>query len=405
MNRPRVRGLDAIKGLTRLTRDATRQVTDVVEAMHLNIARPPWLTGKRAEGSAPGIAGLVYHEVRTISGWVHNGIDLALEQMIHEPGSEPGPEGAEIAQSILNGVLGDYLEASDNPLALKMRFRVDGRDLPPDSDAIRESLPDAGGRLLIAVHGSCMNDRQWNRQGHDHGVSLAADHDYALVRLLYNSGRHVSANGREFSHLLQELVQAWPVPVTDLVVLCHSMGGLVTRSACYYAAESSHTWTDPLRKILFLGTPHHGAPLEKGGNWVDFLLGVSSYSAPLRKLGEVRSAGVTDLRYGYLLDDDWEGRDRFEKSVDDRIPVPLPDGVACYAFAASMSKEPGLVGDRLVGDGLVTVPSALGQHANSEYQLEFAEGRTETGYGMNHFDLLNRPEVYAKLNDWITEAI
>ncbi len=403
MNRPRVRGLDAIKGLTRLTRDATRQVTDVVEAMHLNIARPPWLTGERASGSAPGIAGLVYHEVRTISGWVHDGIDMALEQMVNAPGAEPGPEGAETARAILNGVLGDYLESSDNPLALNMQFRVDGQDLPADCERIAGIFPDTRGRVLIAVHGSCMNDRQWKRKGHDHGAALAAEHGYDHVCLRYNSGRHVSANGREFSHVLEELVNAWPVPVTELVLLCHSMGGLVTRSACYYAAESGHTWPEALRRIFFLGTPHHGAPLEKGGNWAEFLMGMSSYSAPLQKLGQVRSAGVTDLRYGYLLDDDWEGRDRFEKSVDDRIPVPLPENVACYAYAASMSKQPGPVGDRLIGDGLVTVPSALGRHANPEYQLQFHEPRTDTGYGMNHFDLLDRPEVYTRLTEWMAE--
>src|SRR4030095_10668393 len=145
---------------------------------------------------------------------------------------------------------------------------------------------------------------------------LARELGFTPLYLHYNSGRHISTNGREFADLMEALVGQWPVPVEELVIMGHSMGGLVTRSACYYSALAGHDWLRRLRKLVFLGTPHHGAPLERGGNWIEILLGVSPSNAPFARLEKIRSAGITDLRYGNLLDEDWEGRDRFEHSAD-----------------------------------------------------------------------------------------
>ena len=120
------------------------------------------------------------------------------------------------------------------------------------------------------------------------------------VYLHYNSGRHVSENGREFAALLEQLVAGWPVPVDELVIVGHSMGGLVARSACHHAEAQGQAWLASLTKLVCLGTPHHGAPLERGGRWVDVLLGLSPYVAPFARLGKARSAGITDLRFGNL---------------------------------------------------------------------------------------------------------
>ena len=122
-------------------------------------------------------------------------------------------------------------------------------------------------------------------------------------------------------------------------MIAHSMGGLVSRSACHYGKTSGHTWLNHLRKLVFLGTPHHGAPLEKGGNRIDKILQMNPYSAPFSTLGKIRSRGITDLRYGNVVDDDWKGRDRFNAGGDRRIPVPLPESVQCYAIAATLRKN------------------------------------------------------------------
>ena len=256
----------------------------------------------------------------------------------------------------------------------------------------------------MLLHGLCMNDLQWKRKGHDHGAALARDLAYTPVYLHYNSGLHISTNGRAFAELLETLVQLWPVPLTELVLIGHSMGGLVARSACHYGALARHEWLRRLDKLVFLGTPHHGAPLERGGNWVDMLLGASAYSAPLARLGKIRSAGITDLRFGNLVDEDWNKRDRFERSGDRRVAVPLPEGVACYAIAATTGKTAGDLTDRLIGDGIVPLASALGRHANPRLALTFDESRQWVAHGTNHLDLLSRPEVYAQIKRWLAAS-
>jgi pimeloyl-ACP methyl ester carboxylesterase len=207
-------------------------------------------------------------------------------------------------------------------------------------------------------------------------------------------------NGRAFATLLEQLVSAWPVPVDRLVLLAHSMGGLVARSACHVGEAEDHAWRRRLGALVCLGTPHHGAALERGGNWIDLLLGVSPYSAPLARLGKIRSAGVTDMRHGYVLDEHWRGHDRFAHRRDDRLPLPLPRGVQCYAIAATKGAEG--AGGRLPGDGLVSVPSALGAHRRPELTLGFPEAHRWISHGTTHVELLSRPEVYAKLRSWLS---
>jgi pimeloyl-ACP methyl ester carboxylesterase len=237
--------------------------------------------------------------------------------------------------------------------------------------------------------------------GHDHGAALARDLGFTPVYLNYNSGLHVSTNGRAFAELLERLVAGWPVPVDELVILAHSMGGLVSRSACHAAERAGHAWRRKLRKLVCLGSPHHGAPLERGGHWVDLLLGVSRYSAPLASLGMVRSAGVTDLRFGNVLDEHWEGRDRFAHAGDSRSRLELPAGVRCYAIAATKTLHD--AGGKLAGDGLVPVESALGRHQKPELTLRFPRTHQWIGFGMGHLDLLNRAEVYERIRTWVSD--
>jgi len=303
---------------------------------------------------------------------------------------------------VLNGVLGDHLADSGNPLAIEMQLRRDGRPLELDAAALQVAFPQATRRLLVLVHGACGSDRQWERRGHDHGAALARELRYTAIYLHYNTGLHVSANGRAFAALLEQLVAAWPTHVDELVLLAHSMGGLVSRSACHFGEVERHRWRRKLRALVCLGTPHHGAPLERGGNWVDVLLGVSRYSAPLARLGKIRSAGVTDLRYGNVLDEHWARRDRFSHRRDDRVPLPLPKGVRCYAIAATTSAR-GAAG-KLRSDGLVAVESALGRHARPELTLGFPKAHQWIAHGANHLELLDRPEVCAKLCAWLSKG-
>jgi pimeloyl-ACP methyl ester carboxylesterase len=333
-----------------------------------------------------------------MTGLVGAGIDVALAHLAPLLGeSTPRPEG-EAVLAALNGVLGDYLSETGNALAIPMRFRKRGEPLALARSALGAAFPETGGKLLVMVHGSSMNDLQWQRSGHDHGAALERDLAVSAVYLHYNSGLHISTNGRALAELLEKLVAEWPVPVEELAIVCHSMGGLVARSACHHGEAVAHSWRSRLGKLVCLGSPHHGAPLERGGNWVDLLLGISRYSAPLARLARIRSAGVTDMRFGNVLDEHWQGRDRFAHGRDPRGKLELPHGVACYAVAATLSPSPA---NRLRSDGIVPVESALGAHEDPALDLAFPEAHRFIGYGMSHLDLLSRREVYETLRTWL----
>ena len=374
--------LSDLQGLARLATEATTGVADLVEAVHRGIARPFGLPQR-------GIAGLVYGSVRGVTRLVGGGAEALLAPLASRWSDGESSPRREALLAALNGVLGDRLAASGNPLAISMSLRRRGGE-------------PARGKIVVLAHGLCLNDLQWRRHGHDHGAALARDLGYTPVYLRYNSGLHVSINGRAFADQLEALIDQWPVPVEELAIVAHSMGGLISRSACFYAAAAGHAWVRRLRHLTFLGTPHHGAPLERGGNWMDVLLEAAPYAAPFARLGKVRSAGITDLRHGNLLDEDWQGRDRFEPARDARRPVPLPEGVRCYAVAATAGKTPGDLNDRLLGDGLVPLGSALGRHQEPGRSLAFPESRQWVGTDMNHLDLLSRPEVYDRIRRWLS---
>lgn len=381
---PRSTGADLI-GASRLVVEAVAGVTELVEAVHLNVLERA--IGTPAVKPIAGVTRLVYRSVKGVTRLVGGGLDAVLDRL--QPLlAEPGWNGREPMLAALNGVLGDRLALARNPLAIPMQFRRGGAPL---------ALQSVSGKVLVLVHGLCMNDLQWARQGEGHGAALEQERGYTAVYLHYNSGRHISINGREFAHKLQALVAQWPVPVEELVVVCHSMGGLVTRSACHYGALEQHTWPGLVRKLVFLGTPHHGAPLERGGNWVNLFTDLNAYSAPFSKLAKVRSAGITDLRHGSVLDEDWQDKDRFEQGG---LPVflPLPPGVACLAVAATVGKEERSLADRIAGDGLVPVASALGEHADPARCLAMEHAvfvRT------NHMDLLSSAEVRQRLMSFL----
>ncbi len=403
-----------LRGASRLIIDATTGITDLVEAMHRNIARVPVVTTSAEDGRTSGIAGFVYRTVRGVTRVVGGGIDAGLALLTPALASVPNVPAREAVLSAVNGVLGDHLAASKNPLAIPMQLRHGGHALTLTRDGIREHFPQATGKIVVLIHGLCMNDLQWKsrgdgaRQAHDHGAALQRDSGFTPVYLRYNTGLHVSTNGREFAATLKGLFAAWPVPVDSLVIVAHSMGGLVSRSAFYYGRKARHAWCKSLDKIIFLGTPHLGAPLERGGHWIDILLGATPYASPFAKLGKVRSAGITDLRHGSVLDDDWMGQDRFEPALEALTPIPLPASVRCYTIAATIddgtkSKSMRATGKRLLGDGLVPLKSALGNNENPKRNLKFPPEHQCVLHGVNHMELLKEAQVYPALKSFLDD--
>ena len=390
-----------IRGVSRLVVDATIGLASLVETMHHNILRTPGILGKATQRPARGITGFVYKSIRGVTRLVGGSIDAILGRLVPFFSGAASSQEREAVLAALNGVLGDHLQAGANPLAIAMQLRRGGQALELNRAALAAAIPAATGKVLLLVHGLCMNDLQWRRNEHDHGAALAADAGFTPIYLHYNSGLHISTNGRAFADQIEALLRAWPVHVDELAILAHSMGGLVARSACHYGELARHDWLRHLRMLVFLGTPHHGAALERGGNWVDLLLDASPYTTAFARLGKIRSAGITDLRFGSVVDEDWGQRDRFARSRQPCRVVPLPAHVKCYAIAASIANRRGKLSERLLGDGLVSVASALGEDPSGRRNLALPKRRQWIGYGMNHMDLLDRSEVYARIRRWL----
>ncbi len=306
MARPAHVSLSDLRGFQRLANDATVGLADLVEALHHTILRTPGILGQPPAGRTRGITGLVYKSVRGVTRLVGGGVDALLGMLAPLIADRPSTAEREAVVAALNGVLGDYLVATANPLAIAMHLRANGTPLALTRDALQAAFPQRNRKVAVLVHGLCMNDLQWTREDHDHGAALARDLGYAPVYLHYNTGLHVSANGREFSALMDTLVRAWPNPIEKLSIIGHSMGGLVARSACHDALHVGRDWVARLDHLVFLGTPHFGAPLARAGTWADFVIGISPYTAPFTRLGKVRSAGIKDLQHGYLRDEDWQ---------------------------------------------------------------------------------------------------
>jgi pimeloyl-ACP methyl ester carboxylesterase len=283
----------------------------------------------------------------------------------------------------LNGALGDRLESSGNPLALEMSFRPSGEEHAPT------------GRLAVFVHGLCETDEAWRLfSRRPYGSRLYEELGYTPLYLRYNSGLRISDNGRRLAELLELEVTEWPVPVEEIALVGHSMGGLVARSACHYGGD----WTRSVRHVFCLGSPHLGAPLEKGANALGYALARLPETRPLAKVVNGRSVGIKDLRFGSCAEEDWCDCDPDEFLRDRCTEVPFLECATYYFVGATLSQR----SNSLVGDLLVRYPSASGSGRRRRLPFEVDHGM-HLG-GANHFQLLNHPAVYDQLVKWLRAA-
>lgn len=401
-----------IRAIGELAGEATAVLTTLVRGVHAGIASRvfnaigPSATPTRAIHD--GITRAVYTGVdRGLRGATRatgilaaeiwgDEIDQALE-------SRDDSIGAAIAA--VNGIYGDELSDHENPLAGAMVVRRDGASVALTAAALAAAYPVATGRVAVFVHGWCMTERAWSRPPREtddtrsYGDRLSDDLGYSPVLLRYNTGLHISTNGRTLADILDLLTERWPVPITDIVLVGHSMGGLVVRSACHYGTDQQHRWVKAVSRVVCLGSPHLGADLEKGVNIASWALSKLPETRSFAAFLNSRSDGVKDLRFGNCLDEDWLDADPDELLRDRCHEAPfLPH--ATYHFVSS-TVEPPLLG-LVAGDHLVRAKSAAGLGKSRRLPFQSELGLTLTG--LNHFDLLNHPLVYAKLLDWLSQS-
>lgn len=416
-----------IRGFTQLTVQAVTGVTRVVEGVHESVLQTVGVSSRKASGATGGLTGLIYRIIYATTRLTGKALDKGLEKLL--PKSDPTTQQQanssqrEILLSVLNGVIGDRLAHENSSFAMAMELRYQGKpiNLQSEQQPSAQALSGETGKLLIMVHGLCLSDRQWQlpqqdqgvKQGVAHGEVLASKFGYSPIYLRYNSGLHISQNGRELSQALEALIKRWPVPVSELSILGHSMGGLVARSAAYYAQNDGLEWQGKLKNLIFLGTPHHGAPLERAGHWIDTVLGKTRYSAPFARLGKLRSSGIKNLRHGYICDQDWRAIQSEGNQATTHKVIPLPDNVNCYAIAASNTSQPQVSPEvspevsslapaqHLIGDGLVPIDSALGVDQLPERCLAFQADNQWIAYETSHMALLSSSKVNNQLQHWL----
>ena len=308
--------------------------------------------------------------------------------------------------SVVNGLIGDELRMLDDPQAIVMSVRKDGADVPATGWQVAEAFRGGTSHLVVFLHGLCEDDESWTLgervRGSTYATRLQADTDGTPVMIRYNTGLHVSENGKHLDVLLQQLTEAWPVDVTRITLVGHSMGGLVARAATNHATASGQTWHHLVRDVVCLGTPHTGAALEKVAHVGSRLLRFWPESTPFSGILESRSAGIVDLRHGYITRDEWEGQDLTAQWGLDRIAAaPLPH--AEYHFVASTlgatQRHPL---STVLGDLLVHFSSATGVGRTGP----IVDGaRFDYVPSAHHFALLNHPRIADWLVEWLNARV
>ncbi len=401
-----------VQAVGELAGEALAAGAALVKDMHEGIAsRPFGILGLMA---APvrvihdGVAGAVYGRVRdTLRAASRGGARLAAAGAVEEgPTLASTPRGS-LTLGALNGFYGNHLRARENALAVDMEIRRRGTHVPATPEGLAVAFPDATTRIAVFVHGLCGDDQCWRlfplrgRARRTYGERLQDELSFTPVQVRYNTGLHISDNGRALARLLDAIVTGWPTGVEELVLVGHSMGGLVVRSACHYGEADGRRWTDAVRHVFCLGSPHLGADLEKGANVLAWAFGRLPETRAFATVLNARSVGIKDLRFGACADDDWCDCDPDEFLHDRCTEVPfLPD--ATYYFVGATVRE-GPLGT-LVGDLLVRMPSASGRGSGKGRSIPFEVDNGKELSGLTHFDLLNHPAVYDQLRKWITRA-
>jgi pimeloyl-ACP methyl ester carboxylesterase len=396
--------IEAIADLLGETADATGGVAqETHEAIAQRVFRATGQFGRPTQAVHDRIARSVYSGVRLGLRTGARQAGRAVARSVPADAPALGTRtGEAVALGAIQGFAGDLLERRGSPLATELGIYVDGQRIEPTAEALAAAYPEPR-RLAVFVHGLCETEHAWKglpRPGDQPRHTpfperMRDDLDATPLLIRFNSGRHISENARDLDALLDDVIEHWPLPVLDLVLVGHSMGGLIVRSAAWQARE--RPWARLVRHVICLGTPHHGAELEQGAHLLDWALGQTPETRAFSRALRMRSSGIKDLRYGSALEEDWLDQDPDELLRRRAGEVPfLPHAEYCWV-SASLTR--GAVG-RTLGDLLVRTPSASGTGRGQHVPFDLDNGSIL--HGLTHFDLLDHPAVYEQLLAWFT---
>ena len=334
-------------------------------------------------------AGRVHRGIATaLYGGLGGGLRLASRGLDRAAATGVGPrleDGARgrFVSSAVNGLIGDRLLRERPQLAIPMAVRLHGADVEPDPESLAAAFPDATGRLVVFLHGLCENEAYWQYHRDRTGTTYAAmlaERGWTPLMLRANTGLPLRENGAALTALMQRVVEAWPVPVTRIALVGHSLGGLVMRAAGAVASEVDEPWSGRVTDVVTLGTPHLGAPIAWGIGHGSRGLSKVKETAAFGRVLDWRSRGVHDLVAGLAED----------------VP-PLPHA-RYHLVAATLTRSERHPVGHVVGDLLVRPRSAYGRDRT---RALFPGADVLHVGGTDHFGLLNHPDVHAALKRWL----
>lgn len=339
--------------------------------------------------------------------------------------------------AVVNGLVGDYLVHSQNALAITADFFIDGAPLPRSRAAFAARDPQPSSRVVVLVHGLMGTERNWQPPRHrsaargvsadtvsnattepasdaapansaaaditnelavpDFGARLAVDHGFEPFYVRYNSGQAIPDSGVQLAALLQQLSECYPVAITELLLVGHSMGGLVIRAACHQAAMQQAPWLRLPMRAVYIGTPHRGAPFERIGRVTTNLLRAINdpVTRLLASIAGLRSAGIQDLGDADVRHEDRARRQPQLSLRDPRHPVPLLATMQHLLIAGAISDKAWLTA--LFGDSIVPLASARNDGGIDPHNVVTIEG-------IAHVQMLHDPRVYTALSKWLIAA-
>ena len=388
---------DIVRGSINLAEHTHQQVSDQVMGL-LPPVEPVKTAAQTVNTIQVGIASSVYTSIRLINSGVHQvsqvADDVISDTLLTPEESLTVPVRSDaiatpgwvldLAEGAINGWYGDNLAEEDHTLGLDMSVRSEGRILPLESATVAAAYPNGSKKICILVHGLCSTEWLWSFQAEKHygdpalslGARLERDFGYTPIYVRYNTGQSLRENGIDLAALITDLCEVYPHDIEDIVLLGHSMGGLVSKYAAHYGQERSASWVPLLRKVICIGSPHEGSFLERFATAVEGILRWIPIPGTqvTADLLQTRSIGIRDLYNG--------------RSESDEL-VPFVNDTAYHYIGATLTEDTEHVASQFIGDILVA------PHSSVESARQDAMVTRDILGGLDHISLVNHPTVYA----------
>ncbi len=299
------------------------------------------------------------------------------------------------ALAVLNGAVGDLLDEQDSPLGIQMSITPGIAGAPPD---------EVNGHVVVFVHGLMQTEECWGDDAVSYGNGLVNSLGVKSLYVRYNTGRHISMNGRDLADALESLIDDHPGRLDEMTIVSHSMGGLVVRSACHYGEVAGHRWMKRTLRMAFLGSPLSGSILEQIGAIASFALRAvpNAVTRIITNVTDRRSAGIQDLRLGAIVDEDWDRNSGELPEVS--TSVTLPPHIHVFVATADTGDDISALLAEVLGDQADDTGGDDSSHA-APGSTSIPRVVVHAFARVGHLGLTRHRDVYERLVAWLSEPI